>query len=111
MFRNTIFVLILFTVTFAVKLKENTRAYDPSYYGCARLKLKSWKGDYLHRPDTNQGVTTWSSGLGNEWNVEWLRFDIIQLKSWKGDYLHRPDTDQGVTTWNSELETSGHLSG
>src|SRR4051812_46962710 len=29
--------------------------------------LKSWKGDYLHRPDSDQGVTTWDQGT---WTVE-----------------------------------------
>jgi hypothetical protein len=35
-----------------------------------KFKLKSWKSDYLHRPDSEQGVTTWHSGIGNEWTVE-----------------------------------------
>ena len=30
------------------------------------IRLKSWKGDYLHRPDSPQGVTTWDVGVGNE---------------------------------------------
>ena len=66
-----------------------------------KIKLKSWKGDYLHRPDTDQGVTTWHTGIGNEWTVEAIADNKIKLKSWKGDYLHRPDTDQGVTTWHT----------
>ena len=66
-----------------------------------KIKLKSWKGDYLHRPDTDQGVTTWHTGVGNEWTVEEIADNKIKLKSWKGDYLHRPDTNQGVTTWST----------
>jgi hypothetical protein len=68
-----------------------------------KLKLKSWKGDYLHRPDSEQGVTTWSTGIGNEWTVEKIAGDKIKLKSWKGDYLHRPDSEQGVTTWSTGI--------
>lgn len=30
--------------------------------GC--IRLRSWKGDYLHRPDSPQGVTTWNTGIG-----------------------------------------------
>jgi len=66
-----------------------------------KIKLKSWKGDYLHRPDTDQGVTTWHTGVGNEWTVEAIADNKIKLKSWKGDYLHRPDSQQGVTTWHT----------
>ncbi|NEZ56013.1 LamG-like jellyroll fold domain-containing protein [Adonisia turfae] len=65
------------------------------------IKLKSWKGDYLHRPDSAQGVTSWSTGVGNEWIVEAIDNNKIKLKSWKGDYLHRPDSAQGVTTWHT----------
>ncbi|MEA5607722.1 hypothetical protein, partial [Nodularia spumigena] len=56
-----------------------------------------------HRPDTAQGVTTWNTGIGNEWIVESIGDNKIKLKSWKGDYLHRPDTAQGVTTWNTGI--------
>ncbi len=69
----------------------------------SKISLKSWKGDYLHRPDTSQGVTTWNTGIGNEWIVELIDGNKISLKSWKGDYLHRPDTSQGVTTWNTGI--------
>lgn len=34
-----------------------------------KVKLRSWKGDYLHRPDSYQGVTTWKTGIGNEWTI------------------------------------------
>ena len=45
-------------------------------------------GLFLHRPDKDQGVTTWCCGIGNNWEVEGnLKF--IQLKSWKNDYVHR----------------------
>lgn len=69
------------------------------------ISLLSWKGDYLHRPDSAQGVTTWGTGIGNKWTVECIKGKkhTIQLKSWKGDYLHRPDSDQGVTTWNTGI--------
>ena len=66
------------------------------------IKLKSWKGDYLHRPDSPQGVTTWNTGKGNEWTVEASGGNKIKLKSWKGDYLHRSDSGQGVTSWNTD---------
>jgi hypothetical protein len=55
----------------------------------ARIRLKSWSGEYLHRPDSAQGVTTWNTGIGNEWAVEELQCGKIRLKSWKGDYLER----------------------
>ena len=75
---------------------------DPRRLGDARcndqVRLKSWKGDYLHRPDSPQGVTTGTSGIGNVWTVECRSDGGIQLQSWKGDYLHRPDSPQGVTT-------------
>ncbi|MBD2458120.1 hypothetical protein H6G80_29150 [Nostoc sp. FACHB-87] len=67
----------------------------------SKIKLQSWKGDYLHRPDSEQGVTTWGTGIGNEWLVESVSDRTIRLKSWKGDYLHRPDSEQGVTTWGT----------
>ena len=66
----------------------------------SKIRLRSWKGDYLHRPDSPQGVTTWNTGIGNEWIVE-RENDKFKFRSWKGDYLHRPDTPQGVTTWNT----------
>ena len=65
-----------------------------------KVKLKSSKGDYLHRPDTPHGVTTWNTGSGNEWTLEILN-GKIKLKSSKGDYLHRSDAPHGVTTWNT----------
>ena len=55
-----------------------------------KLSLKNVAtGLFLHRPDKDQGVTTWCCGIGNNWEVEGnLKF--IQLKSWKNDYVHRP---------------------
>ena len=67
----------------------------------SKIRLKSWKGDYLHRPDSPQGVTSWHTGVGNEWTVETIDGGKIHLKSWKGDYLHRPDSPQGVTSWHT----------
>jgi hypothetical protein len=74
--------------------------------GGSKIRLKSWKGDYLHRPDSNQGVTSWHTGVGNEWTVETIDGGKIQLKSWKGDYLHRPDSNQGVTSWHTGIGNS-----
>jgi hypothetical protein len=65
------------------------------------VRVKSWKGDYLNRPNTVQGVTSDVAGAaGNEWTVECKPNGNVQLRSWKGDYLHRPDSPQGVTTWD-----------
>lgn len=66
-----------------------------------KIKLKSCKGDYLHRPDTAREVTTWDTGIGNEWILQMDENGKVTLKSWKGDYLHRPDTARGVTTWDT----------
>ncbi|MFO0589797.1 MAG: hypothetical protein U0441_19815 [Polyangiaceae bacterium] len=66
-----------------------------------RVRLRSWKGDYLHRPDSAQGVTTWNTGAGNLWTLQCNTNGTVQLRSWKGDYLHRPDSAQGVTTWSN----------
>jgi hypothetical protein len=85
-------------VTSAIKVELFTA---PVLSTGVKIKLKSWKGDYLHRPDTDQGVTTWHTGVGNEWTVEAIADNKIKLKSWKGDYLHRPDTEQGVTSWHT----------
>jgi len=68
-------------------------------YAGQKVKVKSWTGDYLHRPDNAEGVTTHDSGIGNEWTVEQVDDGKIMLKSWKGDYLHRPDNSGGVTSW------------
>ena len=64
------------------------------------MRLKSWKGDYLHRPDAGQGVTTsqTTAEIGNLWTVVVDENDQIQLKSWKGDFLCRSDAGHGVTT-------------
>ena len=35
-----------------------------------KILIKSSKGDYLHRPDSSEGVTTWDTGPGNFWSVE-----------------------------------------
>ena len=68
-----------------------------------KIKLKSNEGDFLHRPDSPQGVTTWYTGIGNEWYVIWKSRNKLKLQSWKGDFLHRPDTAQGVTTLSAEI--------
>ncbi len=70
----------------------------PSFPCGAEVQLKSWKGDYLSRPDTTTpGVTSSASGAGTRWITECAN-GKVKLKSWKGDYLHRPDSAQGVTT-------------
>ena len=99
-------VVTFATIMFAFGIPFS--AAQAAEYG-QKIKLKSWKGDYLHRPDSRQGVTTWHTGIGNEWTVncvsksllECLKNDKVTLKSWKGDYLHRPDSKQGVTTWHT----------
>ncbi|MBK9754635.1 MAG: RICIN domain-containing protein [Nannocystis sp.] len=68
----------------------------------ATIWLRSSKGDCLHRPNSPQGVTTFSMGIGNEWTLE-LRGSKVLLRSWKGDYLHRPDSPSGVTTWSATI--------
>lgn len=74
-----------------------------------KIRLKSWKNDYLHRKDTDaeeRKVTAWNTGVGNEWTVECIEGKKIKLKSWKGDYLHRKDTDaeeRKVTAWNTGI--------
>ena len=74
------------------------------------LRLKSWKGDYLHRADTNVArdkVTAWDTGIGNDWTIECISLlpnPKIRLKSLKGDYLHRADTNEAqdkVTVWDT----------
>ena len=62
-----------------------------------KFMFRSWKGDYLHRPDTSSGVTFWHTGVGNEWVIEEVG-DKIRFRSWKGDYLQRCESGQGVTT-------------
>jgi hypothetical protein len=68
-----------------------------------RIELRSWKGDYLHRPNSERGVTTWNTGEGNIWTLNFAgnsnEGPAYTLKSWKGDYLHRPNSASGVTTW------------
>lgn len=66
-----------------------------------QVTLRSWKGDGLHRPESPQGVTSWSTGKGNEWTLLCDASGKVRLRSWKGDFLHRPDSPQGVTTWSS----------
>ena len=72
-------------------------------YAGQKVKVKSWQGDYLHRPDSANGrVTTHSGGgMGDTWTVEEVDDGKIMLKSWKGDYLHRPDSVDGRVTTHS----------
>jgi hypothetical protein len=57
-------------VTLASALLTVTPAPQPSAYCGAEIQLKSWKGDFLHRPDSAQGVTSWGTGVGNEWALQ-----------------------------------------
>lgn len=66
----------------------------------SKIKLKSWKGDYLHRPDLPLDITTWHTGVGNEWTVEEGSNEKIVLLSWKHDRLCRSDLPQGVIAGN-----------
>ena len=68
-----------------------------------KVMLRSWKGDYLHRPDAAPSVTTWGTGPGNVWILEPIAGGKVMLKSWKGDYLHRPDAAPSVTTWGEGI--------
>ena len=67
-------------------------------YNQAIVRLKSWRGDYLIRPNISQGVAATNDG-DMDWVIECLDNGKIKFKSAKGDYLHRPDSRQGVTTW------------
>merc|ERR1711862_114518 len=79
---------------------DKAEVADPLPDG-ARIKLRSWKGDYLHRLDADRGVTSWSCDNCNgiQWTVERHGTEVM-LKSWKGDYLHRPDSASGVTSYD-----------
>jgi hypothetical protein len=90
-------------VPVASPAKDSSQPLSDALKQGAVIKLKSWKGDFLHRPDTAQGVTTWHTGVGNEWTVEVIAGNKIRLRSWKGDFLHRPDSAQGVTSWNTGI--------
>ena len=80
----------------------------PTFPCGAEVQLKSWKGDYLSRPDTTtSAVTSSASGAGTRWMTECAN-GKVKLKSWKGDYLHRPNTVQGLTT---ESNGAGLLEG
>ena len=69
------------------------------------IRLKSWKGDYLYRPDTDSGVTTGNTDVGSSWTV--VKTDgAIQLKSWKEDFLLRTNAWQGVTTGPTGIGSS-----
>ncbi|QRN97079.1 LodA/GoxA family CTQ-dependent oxidase [Archangium violaceum] len=76
-----------------------------SVRNATRIRLKSWKTDYLQRTDAAQGVTTATSGAGTEWIVEWVSNNTLKLKSSKGDYLQRADAAQGVTTGTTGANT------
>lgn len=84
-------------IAITVTSTQQLRQYDT-------IRLKSWQGDYLHRPDGPAGVTTWPVGE-LVWGLEATESGRFRLKSWKGDYLHRPDGPPAATTWpEGELE-------
>ncbi|HEX5754667.1 MAG TPA: FAD-dependent oxidoreductase [Archangium sp.] len=91
-------------VVAALRMKRQILGLMPSLVlGCGRkVRLKSWKGDYLQRPEQPQGVTTLASGAGTDWLVECqCSEEKFLFKSSKGDYLSRPDTAQGVSSASS----------
>jgi len=53
-------VVTFATIMFAFGIPFS--AAQAAEYG-QKIKLKSWKGDYLHRPDSRQGVTTWHTEI------------------------------------------------
>ena len=73
-------------------------ALPAAIFTAKKVRLKSLSGDYLHRPDTATGVTTYSTGTGNEWLFEPTATGHIRLKSWKSDYLLRLDQVAGGVT-------------
>ena len=77
-------------------------------YHQAIIRLKSWRGDYLYRPDSAQGVVAADDG-DLEWMVEYIDGGKVRFKSRKGDYLHRPATAQGVTTWHTGIGNEWRL--
>jgi hypothetical protein len=91
-------------VVAALRMKRQVLGLLPSLIlGCGRkVRLKSWKGDYLQRTEQPQGVTTLASGAGTDWLVECQCSEgKVLFKSAKGDYLSRPDTAQGVSSASS----------
>lgn len=60
------------------------------------VRLRSWKGDYLVRPDAPTGVAT--APAGDVWRVSAASGGRIYLRSRRDDYLHRPDAPPAVTT-------------
>lgn len=62
------------------------------------IRLRSWKGDYLKRLASGDGVT--SSASGDVWQVSQVN-GMLLLCSTRGDYLHRPSSASGVTTWST----------
>lgn len=90
-------VQLVGTGTLSLAEVQVFEAVAPAYAGAlpcnSKVLVKSWKGDYLHRPDGGS-LTTWTGGAsskGNVWLLECEAPDKVFLKSWAGDYLHRPD--------------------
>ena len=77
-----------------------------------KIRLRTQKGNYLHRPDNREVVITRGTGDGNEWVVEIVAENKIRLRSWKDDYLYRPSPNPapniisaGVTKSNTHIDS------
>ena len=44
--------------------------WTPAFTTAGKLVLRSSVGDGLHRPDSPPAVTSWGTGIGNEWTLE-----------------------------------------
>lgn len=67
--------------------------------GDGKVKLKSSKSDYLHRPDSSQEVTTWSVGIGNEWLCESLSSSEISFDSANTSWSATTLDNNGAVGW------------
>ncbi len=75
-----------------------------------KIRLRSWKGDYLVRNNSGAGVT--SAATPDLWRLVKVNLTTFALISKAGDGLHRPDSPAGVTTftvgigneWSLEIE-------
>ena len=61
-----------------------------------KVFLKSWAGDYLHRPDDVKPIAM-TYNVRQPWTIE-RRGEVVRIRSWKEDYLQRPTSPQGVQT-------------
>ncbi|HEY0094576.1 MAG TPA: hypothetical protein VGB96_09640 [Archangium sp.] len=78
--------------------------WTPVFTTAGKLVLRSSKGDGLHRPDSAPAVTSWSTGIGNEWTLELAACGKkVVLRSSNMDGLHRPDSAPAITTWGTGI--------